>query len=118
MEPRLNQFAEYEICFGNRFYVKNHGHSGSMGGAVIGYNIKSTGFRVSGINGTVYLGDQANSGLKTGTIFLFKLDSDTQPVIVKRNIGTIDYVKGEIKLNPINIIASIIMTFSAYYSIG
>jgi len=106
MEARLNQFAEYEICFGNRFYVKNHGHSGAMSGTVIGYNIKSSGFTVSGINGTVYLGDQANSDLKTGSVFLFKLNSATEPVVVKRNIGTIDYEKGEIKLNPINIIST------------
>ena len=26
MEPALNAFAEYELCFGNRFYIKNHGH--------------------------------------------------------------------------------------------
>jgi len=104
MEAKLNQFAEYEICYGNRFYVKNHGH-GTYSGQV-SYNIKSSGFTVSGISGTVYLGDQANSDLETGSVFLFKLDSDTQPVIVKRNIGTIDYKKGEIKLNPINIIST------------
>jgi hypothetical protein len=84
--------------------VKNHGH-GTYSGQV-SYNIKSSGFTVSGISGTVYLGDQANSDLETGSVFLFKLDSDTQPVIVKRNIGTIDYKKGEIKLNPINIIST------------
>ena len=106
MEAKVNQFAEYEICFGNRFYVKNHGHAGTSGRTVVGYNIKSSGFTVSGINGTCYLGDQANSGLKTGSIFLFKLNSATEPVIVKRNIGTIDYEKGEIKLNPINIIST------------
>jgi len=107
MEAKLNQFAEYEICYGNRFYVKNHGH-GTYSGQV-SYNIKSSGFTVSGISGTVYLGDQANSDLETGSVFLFKLDSDTQPIIVKRNIGTIDYKKGEIKLNPINIISTRVM---------
>jgi hypothetical protein len=39
-------------------------------------------------------------------VFLFKLNSATEPVIVKRNIGIIDYEKGEIKLNPINIIST------------
>ena len=29
----LNSFAEYEICFGNRFYIKNHGH-GTHGGQI------------------------------------------------------------------------------------
>ena len=41
-----------------------------------------------------------------GTINLFRLDSPTQPTIVRRNIGSIDYKKGEIKLNPINIIGT------------
>lgn len=96
LEPVLNSFTEYEICYGNRFHVKSE----------TGYNIKSSGFRVSGISDTVYLGDQPNSDLQTGTIFLFKLDSPTEPVILRQSIGTIDYVKGEIKLNPINIIST------------
>jgi hypothetical protein len=106
LEPLLNTFAEYEICFGNRFHVKNHGHSPVSNGTVIGYNIKSSGFKVSGITNTLYLGDKPNTGLKTGTIFMFKLNSPTNPVIVKQNIGTIDYIKGEIMLSPIKIIST------------
>jgi len=96
LEPVLNSFTEYEICYGNRFHIKSES----------GYNIKSSGFRVSGISDTVYLGDTPNSDFKTGTIFLFKLNSPTEPVILRQSIGTIDYVKGEIKLNPINIIST------------
>jgi hypothetical protein len=106
MAAFLNQFAEYEICFGNRFHIKNHGHSSTYDGNVIGYNIKSSGFTVSGISGTVYLGDVPNSDLETGTIFLFKLNSPTEPVVIKKGIGTIDYIKGEIKLNPIKILST------------
>ena len=106
MEALLNTFAEYELCFGNRFYIKNHGHSAVNNGTIIGYNIKSSGFIVSGINGTVYLGDQPNPGLETGSIFLFRLISPDEPVVVRRNIGIIDYKKGEIRLNPINIIST------------
>ena len=39
-------------------------------------------------------------------MFLFKLNSPTGPLIVKRNVGTIDYKKGEIKLNPIKILST------------
>lgn len=106
LEAVLDSFAEYELCFGNRFYIKNHGHSPTSNGTVVGYNIKSSAFKVSGIADTVYLGDTPNPGLKTGKVFLFKLNSPTQPVIVKQNVGTIDYVKGEIKLNPIKIIST------------
>jgi len=96
MGAKLNQFAEYEICYGNRLHIKN----------TSGYNIKSSGFRVSGINDTVYLADIPNSDFKTGSLFLFKLNSPTDPVVMKKNIGIIDYIKGEIKLNPINIIST------------
>jgi hypothetical protein len=102
MEAVLNNFTEYEICFGNRFQIINHGHGTHQG--QVAYNIRSSGFKISGISDTVYFGDSPNDDLKTGTIFLFKLNSPTEPVILRRGIGTIDYVKGEIKLNPINII--------------
>ena len=36
------------------------------------------------------------------------MDDPTQPTIVKRNVGTIDYVKGEIILSPINITNTLI----------
>jgi len=96
LRASLNTFAEYEICFGNRFHIKN----------VNGYNIKSSGFRVSGVSDTVYLSDIPNTDLQTGSINIFKLNSPTEPQIVKRNVGTIDYIKGEIKLFPINIIST------------
>ena len=98
LRASLNTFADYEICYGNRFHIAN----------TEGYNIKSSGFTVSGISGTVYLGDIPNSDSKTGSVNLFKLNSPTQPQILRRNIGSIDYVKGEIKLYPINIISTVI----------
>jgi hypothetical protein len=82
-----NKFAEYELCFGNRFHVKNHGHSAVFDGNLVGYNIKSSGFTVSGISGTVYLGDKPTGDLEKGTVFLFKLNSPTEPIIVKQNVG-------------------------------
>jgi hypothetical protein len=106
LEALVGGFAEYEICFGNRFYIKNHGHSPVSNGNLIGYNIKSSAFKVSGISDTVYFGDTPNPGFQTGSIFLFKLNSDTEPVILKQNVGVIDYIKGEIKLNPIKVIST------------
>ena len=108
INTQLNTFAEYELCFGNRFYIKNHGHSANYDGSIVGYNIKSSGFTVSGISGTVYLGDKPYGDLTKGTIFLFKLKSSSEPFIVKQNIGTIDYIKGEIKLNPLNVISTLV----------
>ena len=96
LKPELNRFAQYEICFKNTFHVKN----------ISGYNIKSSGFRVSGISNTVYLGDIPDSGLKTGKLFLFYLNTEDTPIIIRRNIGTIDYIERELKLNAISILST------------
>ena len=94
----LNAFASYEICFGNEFHIKSEN----------GYNIKSSGFTVSGINDTVYMSDIPDSNMETGKIFLFTLNSPTQPSIIRKSVGTIDYTKGEILLSPINITSTVI----------
>jgi hypothetical protein len=97
LRPALNKFADYEICYGNEFHIKN----------ALGYNIKSSGFTISGISDTVYLSDIPNANGKFGSIFFFKLNSTTEPSIVRKNVGVIDYEKGEIKLNPVKIISSL-----------
>ena len=94
LKPALNQNAEYELCFGNSFYIKNNN----------GYNIKSSGFNVSGIAETVYLSDVPNEEGTLGNLFLFTLASRNNPRIVSTNVGTVDYDKGEILINPTNII--------------
>ena len=93
----LNTFAEYSIGFGNEFYIQN----------INGYNIKSSAFKVSDLQEDVYLSDIPNSNRETGSLFLFTVPNlnSTQATIVKRNVGTIDYVNGIITLNPINIIS-------------
>ena len=95
MKPTLNQTAEYELCFGNSFYIKNDK----------GYNIKSSGFNIFGISDTVYLSDIPTNN-RVGKIFLFKLEGRNSPVVVSSNIGTIDYERAEILLKPINIIGT------------
>ena len=93
MRPALNQFADYEICYGNAFHVSK----------LSGYNIKSSGFTISSVNGTVYMSDVPNSDGKTGSIFFFTITSTNTPTVVRNNVGRIDYERGEIILNPINI---------------
>ena len=96
LKPALNQNAEYELCFGNPFYIKNNN----------GYNIKSSGFNIFGIADTVYLSDVPNDKSKNskyGSLFLFKLQARQDPIIVSDNVGTIDYQKGEILIKPIQI---------------
>jgi hypothetical protein len=93
MRPALNQFADYEICYGNAFHI----------GKMSGYNIKSSGFTVSSVNGTVYMSDIPNADGKTGSIFFFRITSTNTPTVVRNNVGRIDYERGEIILNPVNI---------------
>jgi hypothetical protein len=91
----LNSFAEYSIGFGNQFHINS----------MNGYNIKSTAFRVSGISEPVYISDVPDTNRSTGSIFMFTIPniSSVNPTIIKRGIGRIDYIKGIITLNPINI---------------
>jgi len=97
LKPSLNQFADYEICYGNAFHINK----------MSGYNIKSSGFTVSSVNGTVYLSDTPNPDGKTGTIFFFTATSSNNPTVVRRNVGRIDYERGEIILNPVNITSTL-----------
>jgi len=94
LSAKVNVLADYELCFGNQFHIKN---------SRTGYNIKSSGFNVDGIVDQVYFGDLPGSNEKTGSIFLFKLNSLTEPVVVRNNVGSIDYERGEINLSPIKI---------------
>ncbi len=91
LKPVLNKFAQYELCYGNRFNVKSEG-----------LNIKSTGFKISGETDTVYFTDVPNADLKTGTLSIVKQISDETRVVVK-SAGTVDYLKGEIILGTVNI---------------
>lgn len=93
----LNALVEYQIGFGNSFYIKK----------MSGYNIKTSAFRVDGIGTDVYISDLPNSNRETGELFLFSVPSinSSSPTIVKRNIGTIDYKRGVLTLNPINVLS-------------
>ena len=91
----LNTFVEYQIGFGNEFHINS----------MNGYNIKSSALRVSDVSQIVYISDLPNTNRETGSLFLFTVPSpnSTTPTIVRRNIGNINYKKGIITLNPINI---------------
>ena len=91
----LNTFAEYAIDFGNELHISS----------MKGYNIRTCGFKVADIGETVYLYDIPYSDKKTGTVNLFSLSSvdGITPIIRKRNVGIVNYKKGRITLNPINI---------------
>ena len=91
LKPVLNKFAQYELCYGNQFHVNTKG-----------FNIKSTGFKISGETDTVYITDVPNADLKSGNLSIVKEVSDETRVIIK-SAGTVDYLKGEIILGTINI---------------
>ena len=88
----INQFAQYELCFGNRFHVNPSG-----------LNIKSTGFKITGDPATVFLTDTPND-TKTGVLSIVKETSTGQRIVVSKDAGIVDYEKGEIILNTVNIV--------------
>ena len=92
----LNQFAQYELCFGNQFHVSEDGK-----------NIKSTGFRIAGESDIVYLTDIPNADKKTGIISIVKNLPDGTIRVVAKSSGTVDYIKGEINLGTVNIVSTV-----------
>ena len=100
LRPALADLATYELCYGNAFNVNS----------LNGYNIKSSGFSISGVSGTVYLSDIPNPDRKTGRLVVFKLLASNQVAVVRNNVGTIDYARGEILINALIINSTTIST--------
>ena len=99
LKALLNQFAQYELCFGNRFYINP-----------TGFNIKSTGFTINGFNQLAYLTDVPNKdaagnldGSMMGTLSVVSSNEKGQQIILVKEAGVVDYKKGEVILNTINI---------------
>lgn len=100
MKVSLNNYAQYELCFGNQFHINPNG-----------FNIKSTGFKIEGEPSTLYftdnpkkLSDGSLDGSGMGILAIVKKPTNSSeiPVIVK-SVGTINYTTGEIKTNSIKI---------------
>ncbi len=88
--PVLNTITEYEICYQN---VVKSGCSNP--------SVQSSGFVVADYpSDVVYLADD-----QKGSIYLYKIDPTTQDrFVLNAQQGTIDYAKGEVMLNRLNII--------------
>ena len=93
---KANQFAQYELCFGNEFYCGNDT-----------YNIKSTGFTVSTFSGTCHFSDSKIEGTSKGNLFLFRKKTDDEIEILSTKFGTIDYQKGEVLIDTVNITSTV-----------
>ena len=94
LDVDTDNFGQYELCFGNRFHNRREG-----------YNIKSTGFVVDGIQGTCYFADSYIDD-KTGRLFAFRLTTSGEPEIVIANAGTVKYDIGEILIDTIRILST------------
>jgi len=99
LKASLDTFAQYELCFGNRFHINPEG-----------FNIKSTGFTISGSSKTVYLTDVPNKnadgsldGTNMGTLSVVSTNERNEQNVIQKEVGTVDYKKGEIILHTINI---------------
>ena len=99
LQASTNQFAQYELCFGNQFHVNTSG-----------FNIKSTGFFIRGESSIVYLTDVPNSDLQTGVLSIVKenVTGNTSIfTVIKPDAGIVDYIKGEIILTTVNITSTV-----------
>ena len=95
INTKINQFAQYELCFLNQIYAPNEK-----------YNIHSTGFNVSDVVGTCYFSDiKVNED--SGTLFMFQILNDESIKVISNNFGRIDYKEGEIVLDTVNITSTI-----------
>jgi hypothetical protein len=100
LKALVNQFAQYELCFGNRFHINP-----------FGYNIKSTGFYIDGSDAPVYITDVPNKtadglsldGSGKGFISIVRKNLDGTYTVVAKSGGTINYYDGEINLSGITI---------------
>ena len=95
INTKINQFAQYELCFLNQVYAPNEK-----------YNIHSTGFTVSDVVGTCYFSD-IKTDEDSGTLFMFQILNDESIKVISNNFGRIDYKKGEIVLDTVNIVSTI-----------
>ena len=96
LKSLINQFAQYELCFGNKFHYNKEG-----------FNIKSTGFKIAGSNEIYYFTDvPKENGMGTISIVRDSSEDGTYKVIVK-SAGTVDYNKGEIIINTVNITSTV-----------
>ena len=89
--PSYNSLATYEVCYGNKFHAD-----------LEGFNVRSSAFKLDAVDGDVYLTDFPNNDQLTGIIKFFVIENGVITYI-NNNAGTIDYVKGEIILFPVNI---------------
>jgi len=96
LKVAFNQFAQYELCYGNQFHVNS-----------AGYNIKSKGFYISGQTKPVYITDVPDQGLKTGVISLVQVLDTGEINVIAKAAGTVDYIKGEIMLATVNITSTL-----------
>ena len=96
LKATVNQFAQYELCYGNRFHVDPNG-----------FNIKSTGFFVAGESSPVYITDIPNADGQTGVLSIVKPIDDGQIRVVSKSAGVVDYIHGEVKLTTINILSTV-----------
>ena len=96
LKALINQSTQYELCFGNQFHYDTSG-----------FNIKSTGFTLAGRTGTFYFTDvPGENGM--GVLSVVKESTTDGSVIVEiKSAGTVDYTKGEIIVNTLNITSTV-----------
>ena len=100
LKSLTNQFAQYELCYGNKFHINADGK-----------NIKSTGFTIEGQTDMLYFTDIPNKnsdgtldGSGKGVLAIVKGDNElSQGQLVVASAGIVDYDHGEVIISTVNI---------------
>ena len=103
----INAPTQYELCYGNAFHINESG-----------FNIKSTGFRISGSTDLYYFTDLPNKGSDgkldgsgKGILVITKDEKNSSgEYVISRTlnpIGTVDYTKGELLINTLVITSTV-----------
>ena len=92
MKALINQSAQYELCYGNRFHKNPEG-----------FNIKSTGFNLRGRTGTFFFTDTPGDGDMGVLSVVRDINDEGKYEVAIKSVGTVDYAKGEILINTIDI---------------
>ena len=111
MKVLVDQFTQYELCFGNRFHINPEG-----------FNIKSTGFKIAGSDDIVYFTDVPNTtseigangklitkldGSQKGDLAVINMLSTGERRVILKSAGIVDYKEGEVIVNTLNITSTV-----------
>ena len=95
------QLANYEVCYANQFHAD-----------LEGFNIRSTGFTLSGVEGTVYLTDVTQTAdgknIWCGSVFPKTGSWSIKIKYINEDVGKVDTLKVKLSSIPVTITSTML----------